>query len=162
MTSDPRYGTVTVAAWHVSYPKLAGRRRWSSHEAPPILKGTVIRVEVEHLPKLTARTKKTLWLLWSGKGTPDLDLCWGAYLCCGALTLSMPSGSRRTRSVGLPRHCARRPRPSGGRGSWPPCSPSSAWLASRLMTSAFPGSDHANHANSRPCVSGEGFVEFVH
>lgn len=30
------------------------------------------------------------------------------------------------------------------------------------MTSAFPGSDHVNHANSRLCVSEEGFVEFVH
>jgi len=40
----------------------------------------VIRVEVEHLPKPTARTKKTLWLWWSGPGTPDLDLCWRAYL----------------------------------------------------------------------------------
>ena len=44
------------------------------------MKGTVIRVEVEHLPKPTARTKKTLWLLWSGPRTPDLDLCWRSYL----------------------------------------------------------------------------------
>ena len=47
---------------------------------PPIVKGSVIRVEVEHLPKPTARTKKTLWLWWSGEGEPDLDLCWRAYL----------------------------------------------------------------------------------
>ncbi len=42
--------------------------------------GTVIRVEVEHLPKPTARAKKTLWLWWSGPGVPDLDVCWRAYL----------------------------------------------------------------------------------
>jgi hypothetical protein len=46
---------------------------------PPIVKGSVIRVDVEHLPKLT-RVKKTLWLWWSGEGLPDLDRCWRAYL----------------------------------------------------------------------------------
>lgn len=79
-TSDARYGTVTVTAWHQLHPRLAGRGRWASYAAPPIVKGTVIRVEVEHLPKPTARAKKTLWLFWSGPGTPDLDLCWRAYL----------------------------------------------------------------------------------
>jgi len=80
VASDPRYGTVTVTAWHGLHPKLVGRGRWAGHDAPPIVKGTVIRVEVEHLPKPTARTKKTLWLFWSGPGFPDLDLCWRAYL----------------------------------------------------------------------------------
>jgi DDE superfamily endonuclease len=80
VTTDPRYGTVTVTAWHDLHPKLTGRGRWAGHPAPPIVKGTVIRVEVEHLPKPTARTNKTLWLFWSGPGTPDLDLCWRAYL----------------------------------------------------------------------------------
>jgi len=80
VTSDPRYGTVTVTAWAGLHPKLAGRGRWSDHDTPPIVKGTVIRVDVQHLPKPTARTKKTLWLFWSGPGTPDLDLCWRSYL----------------------------------------------------------------------------------
>ncbi len=80
VTNDPRYGTVTVTAWADRHPKLVGRGRWAAHGAPPIVKGTVIRVEVEHLPKPTARTKKTLWLLWSGPSTPDLDLCWRSYL----------------------------------------------------------------------------------
>jgi len=77
---DARHGTVRVSAWHAMHPKLVGRGRWAGHRAPPIVKGTVIRVEVEHLPKPAARTKKTLWLWWSGPGTPDLDLCWRAYL----------------------------------------------------------------------------------
>lgn len=79
-THDNRYGTVTVTAWHDLHPKLARRGRWTAHPAPPIVKGSVIRVDVEHLPKPTARTKKTLWLFWSGPATPDLDLCWRAYL----------------------------------------------------------------------------------
>ena len=80
VTTDPRYGTVSVSAWAGLHPRLIGRGRWAGHGAPPIVKGTVIRVEVEHLPKPTARTKKTLWLFWSGPSSPDLDLCWRAYL----------------------------------------------------------------------------------
>jgi DDE superfamily endonuclease len=77
---DPRYGTVRVSAWHGVHPKLAGRGRWADHDDPPIVRGTVIRVQVEHLPKPTARATKTLWLWWSGPAAPDLDLCWRAYL----------------------------------------------------------------------------------
>jgi hypothetical protein len=80
VASDSRYGTVTVTAWHGMHPRLIGRGRWAGGGIPPIVKGTVIRVEVEHLPKHTARDKKTLWLFWSGPGAPDLDLCWRAYL----------------------------------------------------------------------------------
>jgi hypothetical protein len=79
-TSVRRYGTVTVCAWHNLHPKLHGRGRWRDCDEPPIVKGSVIRVEVEHLPKPVGRIKKTLWLWWSGDGEPDLDLCWRAYL----------------------------------------------------------------------------------
>ncbi len=80
VATDPRYGRVTVAAWDGLHPRLARRGRWADHAQPPIVRGTVIRVEVEHLPKPTARAKKTLWLWWSGPGTPDLDVCFRAYL----------------------------------------------------------------------------------
>ncbi|HVA73465.1 MAG TPA: NF041680 family putative transposase [Acidimicrobiales bacterium] len=79
-TCDPRYGNVRVAAWHDLHPKLHGRGRWADHDLPPIIRGSVIRVDVEHLPRPTGRALKTLWLWWSGPGTPDLDLCWRAYL----------------------------------------------------------------------------------
>jgi DDE superfamily endonuclease len=80
VATDPRYGTVRVQAWHGLHPKLARRGHWSDPEAIPIVRGSVIRVEVEHLPKPTSRTKKTLWLVWSGPGEPDIDRCWRAYL----------------------------------------------------------------------------------
>ena len=79
-TIDPRYGNVTVTAWNNLHPRLLCRGHWTDHDTPPIVTGTIIRVEVEHLPKPTSRTKKTLWLWWSGPDTPDLDLCWRAYL----------------------------------------------------------------------------------
>lgn len=80
VTRDARYGNVHVQAWHGLHPKLHGRGRWAGGDAPPIVRGTVIRVEVEHLPKPTARAVKTLWLWWSGPGQPDLDLARRAYL----------------------------------------------------------------------------------
>lgn len=82
VTTDDRYGTVHVAAWHSLHPKLGCRGHWKGFDAPPIVSGTIVRVDVEHLPKPTSRTKKTLWL-WVAGGAgvePDLDLCWRAYL----------------------------------------------------------------------------------
>lgn len=78
-TTDDRYGTVRVSAWHRLHPKLGRRGHWANHDVAPIVRGTVIRVEVEHLPKPTSRTKKTLWLWAAGPGL-DLDICWRAYL----------------------------------------------------------------------------------
>jgi hypothetical protein len=80
VASDPRYGTVSVQAWNGLHPKLTRRGHWSDHVTIPIVKGCVIRVEVEHLAKPTSRPKKTLWLFWSGPGEPDLDRIWRAYL----------------------------------------------------------------------------------
>jgi hypothetical protein len=79
-TDDEQYGRVRVACWDGLHPKLAGRGRWSDCIQPPIVPGTVIRVQVEHLPRPTARAVKTLWLWWAGPGRPDLDRCWRAYI----------------------------------------------------------------------------------
>jgi hypothetical protein len=78
-STDSRYGTVRVSAWHGLHPKLAHRGHWTDHDQPPIIRGTVVRVDVEHLPKPTSRSKKTLWLWVAGPGL-DLDTCWRAYL----------------------------------------------------------------------------------
>ncbi len=80
---DLRYGTVHVQAWHNLHPKLGRRGHWAAHDQPPIVAGTVIRVQVQHLPKPTSRTKKTLWL-WAARGAGteplDLEVAWRAYL----------------------------------------------------------------------------------
>jgi hypothetical protein len=78
---DSRYGTVCVSAWHDLHPRLLHRGHWANFDGdPPIVRGTVIRVQVEHLPKPTARATKTLWLWWSGPERPDLDRAWRGYL----------------------------------------------------------------------------------
>jgi hypothetical protein len=80
VVTDPSYGKVHVQSWPGLHPKLHSRGRWRKEPEPPIVRGTVIRVEVEHLPKPTARADKTLWLWWSGHGLPDLERCFRAYL----------------------------------------------------------------------------------
>ncbi len=64
-----------ISTWHGLHPRLSGRGRWADHAVPPIVRGSVIRVDVEHLPKSSGGVKKTLWLWWSGEGEPDLERC---------------------------------------------------------------------------------------
>lgn len=78
-THDDRYGTVHVQAWHHLHPRLGCRGHWADYEQPPIVTGTVVRVDVQHLPKPTSRTKKTLWL-WVAGPEVDLEVCWRGYL----------------------------------------------------------------------------------
>ncbi len=78
--TDRRYGNISVKALHHLHPKLPHRGRWANHHEAPFIAGSVIRVDVEHLPKPAGRANKTLWLRWSGPGAPDLDICWRAYL----------------------------------------------------------------------------------
>ena len=80
IADDPRYGHVHVQAWHNMHPRLGARGHWAKLDTPPIVKGTIIRVDVEHLPKGAGNVNKTLWLWWSGPGVPDLDRCLRAYL----------------------------------------------------------------------------------
>lgn len=77
---DPRYGTVTVQAWSGLHPRLGRRGHWANHERAPIVSCTVVRVQVQHLPKPTARAGKTLWLWVTGQGPIDIDTAWRAYL----------------------------------------------------------------------------------
>ncbi len=69
-----------MRVWHQLHPQLMTRGHWAASISLPIIRGSVIRVEVEHLPKGSTAVKKTLWLWWSGPTEPDLDLCWRAYL----------------------------------------------------------------------------------
>jgi DDE superfamily endonuclease len=79
-----RYGTVHVQAWNNMHQQLGRSGHWTGWPTDtelPIVRGTIIRVSVQHLPG--GRTPhKDLWLFHSGPpGTePDLDLLWKAYL----------------------------------------------------------------------------------
>jgi len=78
-TSDDQYGTVTVAAWGGLHPKQHRHPGHGSGGPRPIVRGTVIRVQVQRIPART-RPPKVLWLWWAGPGQPDLDQAWRAYI----------------------------------------------------------------------------------
>ena len=76
---DDQYGTVTVAAWSGLHPKQQRHPGHGTHGPRPIVRGTIIRVQVERVPART-RPPKVLWLWWAGPGEFDLDLAWRAYI----------------------------------------------------------------------------------
>ena len=81
-TTDTRlYGTATAQAWDRLHPRLTRRSAWVAHTEPlPIIAGTVIRLQVEHLP--SGGVNKPVWLWCSGTDATDADVdrCWQAFL----------------------------------------------------------------------------------
>ena len=76
---DDQYGTVTVDAWAGLHPKQHRHPGHGSRGPRPIVRGTVIRVQVQRVPART-RPPKVLWLWWAGPGELDLELAWRAYV----------------------------------------------------------------------------------
>ena len=80
-TMTTRYGTATAAAWDRVHSRLTHRAAWLDHDGPlPVIDGTLIRLQVEHLPG--DREPKPVWLWWSQAGAlpADVDRCWQAFL----------------------------------------------------------------------------------
>ncbi len=82
VTQTSRYGTAVARSWDRLHPRLTHRAAWDGHHDGelPILEGTLIRLQVDHLPG--DRDPKPVWLWWSRTGaTPaDADRCWRAFL----------------------------------------------------------------------------------
>jgi hypothetical protein len=76
---DSQYGRVRVRAWAGLHAKSQHHPARGSRRTRPLLRGTVVLVEVERLPQKT-RAPQRLWLWWHGPGDPDLDLLWRAYV----------------------------------------------------------------------------------
>src|SRR3954470_20294209 len=82
-TETVRYGTAEAASWDRMHPRLAHRGAWADHPGPvPIVEGTLIRLQVDHLPG--QRAAKPVWL-WTPAVGADADAevitrCWQAYL----------------------------------------------------------------------------------
>ena len=72
------YGEVRVRAWSELHPKTRRIGERYGCEKAPVVKGTVVLVEVGKLPRETRKPKK-LWMWWTGAGEPDLDLLWRSY-----------------------------------------------------------------------------------
>ncbi|WP_232807398.1 NF041680 family putative transposase [Geodermatophilus chilensis] len=88
-TDTPRYGQAEATGWDRMHPRLTHRGAWAGHPGTlPIVEGTLIRLQVEHLPG--QRGAKPVWL-WSSHTAADSDddldalaaevvRCWQAYL----------------------------------------------------------------------------------
>ena len=120
-------------------PTCTPRRRTiptrGSRRTRPIVRGTLVLVEVERLPRQT-RIPKQLWLWWRGPGAPDLAVLWRAYVhrfdlehtyrfCKQTLNWTTPARPppRAGRSLDLAGAAGLHPAPPGPprhRGSAPP------------------------------------------
>lgn len=80
-TATSRYGTAHATAWDRLHPRLTRRTCWIDHHGDlPIIEGTLIRLQVDHLPG--DRDPKPVWLWCSATGatTADVDRWWQAFL----------------------------------------------------------------------------------
>jgi hypothetical protein len=81
VTETSRYGTAEARAWERLHQRLEHRGSWEHHDGPlPVIEGTLIRLQVDHLPG--NRDPKPLWL-WSsatGAAPGEVDRLWQAFL----------------------------------------------------------------------------------
>lgn len=81
VTQTDKYGTAVATAWDRLHPRLTRRAAWTDFpDELPIIEGTVIRLQVDHLP--SGGDPKPVWLWWSGTGATetDVDRLWQAFL----------------------------------------------------------------------------------
>jgi DDE superfamily endonuclease len=80
-TETVRYGTAEAASWDRMHPRLAHRGAWADHPGPvPIVEGTLIRLQVDHLPGQRAAKPVWLWTPAVGADAEVITRCWQAYL----------------------------------------------------------------------------------
>jgi hypothetical protein len=80
-TDTTRYGTAAASSWDRLHPRLTHRTCWIDHDGDlPVIEGTLIRLQVDHLPG--DRDPKPVWLWSSATGTTaaDIDRCRQSFL----------------------------------------------------------------------------------
>jgi len=90
-TATSRYGRAVAQAWDRVHPRLTHRAAWLDHDGPlPVIDGTLVRLQVDHLPG--DRDPKPVWLWWSHAGAlpDDVDRLWQAFLRRFDLETSKP------------------------------------------------------------------------
>ena len=106
-----QYGRVRVRAWAGVHAKSQNHPDRGSRRTQPTIRGTLVLVAVERLPRQT-RIPKRLWLWWRGPGAPDLAVLWRASVhrfdleptyrfCQQVLSSRLRSTHRRPRSLAL-------------------------------------------------------------
>lgn len=68
-----------MRAWTGLHPKQQAHPGRGASKPQPIVRGTVVLVQVSRLPARPYRPQR-LWLWRAGPGVPDVDLLWRAYV----------------------------------------------------------------------------------
>jgi hypothetical protein len=80
-TATTQYGTAVAQAWDRLHPRLTHRSAWLDHDGPlPVIEGTLIRLQVDHLPGDRDPKPAWLWSSRSGATPDDVDRLWQAFL----------------------------------------------------------------------------------
>ena len=77
--TDLRHGRVCVQAWAGLHAVPQNHATRGTRQARPLIRGTLIRLDVERLPRPT-QAPTPLWFWWHGPIPPDLAEIWQAYL----------------------------------------------------------------------------------
>ncbi|MEV7167246.1 NF041680 family putative transposase [Streptomyces microflavus] len=81
-TDTTHYGKAVATAWDRLHPLLVRRSAWAEYPKGelPVIEGTVIRLQVDHLRG--DRSPRPVWLWWSGTAATagDVDRLWQAFL----------------------------------------------------------------------------------
>ncbi|MFE3278461.1 NF041680 family putative transposase [Nocardia sp. NPDC059239] len=81
ITATANYGKASAQAWDRVHPRLTRRAAWLDHDEPlPVLEGTLIRLQVEHLSKDRDAPPIWLWSSKTGAAAEDIDRIWQAFL----------------------------------------------------------------------------------
>jgi hypothetical protein len=115
-TDSTRYGTATATSWDRLHPRLTHRGCWLDHDGDlPVIEGTLIRLQVDHLPG--DRDPKPVWLWSSTTGAGPATSTDAGSPSCAASISSTPSGCSSRPRAGPFRRSAPRRRPTDGPGS---------------------------------------------
>jgi len=82
-TSTPttRYGTAVATSWDRVHPRLTRRGCWLDHDGElPVIEGTLVRLQVEHLPGDRDPKPVWLWTSTTDATTVDVDRWWQGFL----------------------------------------------------------------------------------
>jgi DDE superfamily endonuclease len=80
-TETTRYGIAVATSWDRVHPRLTRRTCWIDHTGElPIIEGTLIRLQVQHLPGDRDPTPVWLWTSATDATAADVDRWWQVFL----------------------------------------------------------------------------------
>lgn len=150
MTATTHYGKAVATAWDRLHPLLVRRSAWGDHPEGdlPVIEGTVIRLQVDHLRG--DRSPRPVWLWWSATAATAGMWAGSGRHSYADSTLSTPSGwLKQTLGWTAPRLRE----PTAGHGSSSQPTPSSALPAPRRRPPQSLGTarpPRAPHTRARP------------